>query len=684
MEHASTFLADLAIVLVVAAATSVVFRLLKQPVVLGYLLAGLIVGPHIPVPLFADAERVRALAEFGVVLVMFSVGLEFSFRRLTRVLPAAGLPAFVQMSTLGWLGLLLARAWGWNDVESVFLGACLAVSSTMVVVRAIDEVEVPKPAAELALGILVSQDLVAILLIAGLTAVVSGVGLDAGALAATAGELALFLAGLVVVGLLVIPRLVRRLLRMGHPEMLVVAVTGTCFGLALLAERMGYSVALGAFIAGSLVAEAGKTETVERLVRPIRDLFAAVFFVAVGMAVDPRQLAEHLPLGLAAVATIVLGQLVSVTVGGTLGGRGLATSVRAGAALGQIGEFSFIIATLGVASGAVRPDLYSAVVIAALVTTFTTSLVLRFADRIAVGIDGVLPRRVQTMLSLYGSWLGRLSVGVRETVRRSRTRRLLAALALDTAVLVALTLVAVLAHQPLASSLAHAVGLPEPWSVGLVLAATLLLALPFVAGVLRCGRSLGRMLAEEALPPRAGLDLADAPRNALRVLLEVAVVLAVTLVFVAATQPFLPVGWGMVALAIAAVGLGLALWRTSGDLQEHVQAGAQVFAESLLRSPSSAPGGHEAELGELLPGLGDLTAVGIGEGAHAAGRTLAELNLRGHTGATVLAVRRGETVHQLPGGDWRLEPGDLLGLTGSRESVVEARQLLHSSGAAKE
>ncbi|MDX1644463.1 MAG: cation:proton antiporter, partial [Thermoanaerobaculia bacterium] len=680
MPHASTFLTDLTVVLVVAAATSVVCRLLRQPLVLGYLLAGLIVGPYIPIPLFADAERVAALAEFGVVLVMFSVGLEFSFRRLRRVLPAAGLPAVVQMSTLAGLGILLARVLGWGDLEGVFLGACLAISSTMVVVRAVEEVEVPRPASELAMGILVTQDLVAVVAIAALTAIVSGGGLEAATVATSAGEITLFLIGLVVVGLLVVPSLVRYLDRLGRGEMLLVAVVGLCFGFALLAERMGYSVALGAFVAGSLVAESGLERRISELVEPLRDLFAAVFFVAVGMAVDPVLVVEFLGTGLLAVGAIVVGQLVSVTLAGTLAGRGLATSVRSGAALGQIGEFSFIIATLGVASGAVRPSLYSIVVVAAVLSTFTTPIMLRWANRIAIGVDRVLPVRIQRMLTLYSAWLESLSTRTREEVRRTRLRRAGAAVALDAAVLVGLTVLAVVAHQALAGSLSRQLHLPDTLSQVIVLGGILLLAIPFAVGVLRSGRALGRELAGLAMPRRAGggLDLGDAPRRAMTVVLEIAVVLLVALIYVAATQSFLPLGWGVVVLVLTLLGLGTAFWRTSGDLDEHVQAGAMALAETLMARAGPA---ERAAVVVLLRGLGHLTWYVGGASGRAAGATLSELNLRGRTGVTVLAVRRGDEVVTLPGGDWGIAVGDVLGLTGSHVAVERALALLRGETA---
>ena len=673
MEHASTFIGDLATVLVVAGITSVAFRAMRQPVVLGYLLTGLIVGPYLPIPLFADIDRIHALADFGVVLVMFSVGLEFSFRRLLQVIPAAGLPAMVQMSALAWIGILVGRSLGWGEVESIFLGACLAISSTMVVVRALDDLNVPRSIGELALGILVIQDLVAILLIAGLTAVVSGTGLAVSELAARAGELALFLVALIVLGLLAIPRTVRRLVGMAQPEMLVVAVSGLAFGMALLAEKMGYSIALGAFVAGSLVAESGEAHRIEALVRPIRDLFAAVFFVAVGMSVDPRLVLADAPLGLGLVAIVVLGQLASVTVGGILAGRGLMISIRTGAALGQIGEFSFIIATLGVGSGIVRPTLYSVVVLAALTTTFTTPIVLRRSERMAAAVDRRLPGRIRRLLSLYPSWLEAVSARTQEEVGKTRTRRLLAALVIDVAALAGLTVTVATATPRLGRSISELTGLPPGWGGVVVVTGAVGLALPFAAGLLRSGRALGRELAQLALPSRGGLDLALAPRKAMATLIQCAVVLLAALAFEAATQSFLPLGWGIATLLLTLAVLAVVFWRSSIDLDEHVRAGALALAEALLQRRDD-PELHEIE--KLLPGLGDLYSLRMDGDAPVVGKSLAALDLRGRTGATVLAVRRGSDVHSLPGGDWRIAPGDVLGLSGSKKAIDSAIELL--------
>ncbi len=260
MHATHAFLTALTMVLGVAAVTTILFQRLRQPVVLGYLLAGLIIGPHVPIPLVADPEIVETLSELGVILLMFSLGLEFRLRTLLRMAPTAGVTAFVQCSLMVWLGFLTGRLFGWTPIESLFAGAVIAISSTTIIAKAFDEQKICGRLREIVVGILIVEDLIAILLMAVLTAIATGNRLSAGSLAATVGRLAAFLVGLLVVGLLTVPRAVRAVVRLDRPETTVIASVGICFGIALLARAFGYSVALGAFIAGSLVAESGRGE----------------------------------------------------------------------------------------------------------------------------------------------------------------------------------------------------------------------------------------------------------------------------------------------------------------------------------------------------------------------------------------------------------------------------------------
>ena len=263
MQAEHDLLKSLAVVLGVAAVTGIVSRRLRQPVVLGYIVAGLVVGPHVPIPLVADPAVVHTLSELGVILLMFSLGLEFSLRKLFRVGPSVAVTAVVQCSLLLWLGFVTGRLFGWTARESLFTGAIIAISSTTIIAKAFEEQGITGKLRELVVGVLIVEDLIAILLMATLTAIATGAGLSPMSLARTTARLGVFLVALVVVGLLVVPRAMRRITAMGRPETTIVASVGLCFAMALLARELGYSVALGAFIAGSLVAESGEEKAIE-------------------------------------------------------------------------------------------------------------------------------------------------------------------------------------------------------------------------------------------------------------------------------------------------------------------------------------------------------------------------------------------------------------------------------------
>jgi monovalent cation:H+ antiporter-2, CPA2 family len=277
MHEAHLFLQTLALVLCTAAVTTVVFQKLHQPVVLGYLLAGMFVGPYVPVPLEADDDTVQTLAELGVILLMFSLGIEFSLSKLMRVGPTAAFVAVLQCSLMVWLGYLVGQAFGWSQLQSFYAGAVIAISSTTIIIKAFEEQRLKDDFTHIVFGILIVEDLIAILLITILTALSAGKELTAMEVAQATGRLAAFLVSMLVIGLLTVPRLMRAVVRQERPETTVVASVGIAFGFAVLADTFEYSVALGAFIAGSLVAESGVEKTVEHLVQPVRDIFAAIF-----------------------------------------------------------------------------------------------------------------------------------------------------------------------------------------------------------------------------------------------------------------------------------------------------------------------------------------------------------------------------------------------------------------------
>jgi CPA2 family monovalent cation:H+ antiporter-2 len=680
------FLQSLTIVLAVAAVTTVVFQRLHQPVVLGYLLAGLIVGPHVPIPLVADMGVVQVLSELGVILLMFSLGLEFSVRKLVAVAPTAGVTALLQSSLMVWLGFVIGRLFGWTSLESLFAGAVIAISSTTIIAKAFDEQRVTGRLRELVVSTLIVEDLIAVLLMAILTGVASGSGLAPGPLAATVGRLAAFLVGLVGVGMLVVPRSIRAIGRLNRRETTLVASIGICFGVALLAQAFGYSVALGAFIAGSLVAESGEEKQIERLVEPVRDVFAAVFFVSVGMLIDPALVARHWAAVVAFTVAVVVGKVIGVSLGAFLTGSGMRIAVQAGLSLAQIGEFSFIIAGLGLAQRATGDFLYPIAVAVSGVTTLLTPWMIRESEAVSAWVDRTLPRPLQTFAALYGSWLEELRSRRPGGTARAGLRRLVRLLLLDAA-LIAAIIVATSATMGSLVSYAHGtLGLPEGVARWLLIGIAATLSAPFAIGVIRVSQKLGLTLARLALPAekRARVDFAAAPRRMLVVTLQLAGVLLVGLPLVALTQPFLPGIAVAAVLALVVILLGITFWRSATNLQGHVRAGAEVVLDALVahagpRATATGPDTLE-QIHELLPGLGALAAIRLDPGSAAIGKTLAQINLRGRTGATVLAVTRTAGGVLVPTAKELLREGDVLAVAGSHDAIEAAKTLIMDSG----
>jgi len=674
MQDAHEFLRSLTVVLAVAAITTVVFQRLRQPVVLGYIIAGLIVGPHVPIPLVADPGVVQTLSELGVILLMFSLGLEFSLRKLMAVGPTAGLTALLQSSLMVWLGFTIGRLFGWTPLESLFAGAVIAISSTTIIAKAFEEQGITGKLRELVVGVLIVEDLIAVLLMAVLTAIASGSGLAAGPLIATIARLAAFLVGLVGIGLLLVPRAMRAISRLNRRETTLVASIGICFTIALLAQSFGYSVALGAFLAGSLVAESGEEKQIERLVEPVRDMFGAVFFVSVGMLIDPALVARHW------LAAVVL--TAAVIIGAFLTGSGMRTSVQAGLSLAQIGEFSFIIAALGLALHATGEFLYPVAVAVSALTTLLTPWMIRASEPIAAWVDRKLPRPLQTFAALYGSWLEELRARRPAATAMAGLRRLLRLLVLDAALIAALIVATSASIHRIVAFARDRVGMSEVVAQWLVVAAAVALSAPFCIGVVRVSQKLGLTLARLALPAEKHkrVDFAAAPRRMLVVTFQLAGVLLVGTPLLALTQPFLPAASGAAVLALLVVVLGVAFWRSATNLQGHVRAGAEVVLEALAAQSRPRPAPTTADtleqVHQLLPGLGALAAVRLDPGTAVIGRTLAQVNLRGRTGATVLAITRTDGGVLVPTAKERLRAGDVLAVAGTHEAIEAARAAL--------
>jgi CPA2 family monovalent cation:H+ antiporter-2 len=688
MHASAAFLQTLALVLGVAALTTVIFKRLRQPVVFGYLVAGLLVGPNVPVPLAADPGIVRTLSELGVILLMFSLGLEFSVRRVLQIGVTAGMSALAETSAMMGLGYLAGRLMGWTAVESLFTGGIVAISSTTIISKAFVEQGVRGRVTEIVFGILIFEDLIAILLVAILTAVAAGGGLSPADIGLVVVRLATFLIALLSIGILLVPRFMRVVVRLGSDETTLVAAIGICFACAFLALSFGYSVALGAFIAGSLVSESGEEQAVERLVHPVRDMFVAIFFVSVGMLIDPAVIIAHWGAVLVLACVVILGKVVAVSISTFLTGNGLGLAVQSGMSLAQVGEFSFIIAAIGLADGTTRPFLYPVAVAVSAITTLTTPWLIRAAAPVTLLLDRKLPATVQTFASLYGTWVERLRADPGDVREQSRTRHLVQLLALDAALLLAIAIGAAAEVGRIAPHLREWFDVPPRQVPGVVALGALVLAAPLLVGVARTSRQLGLLLATRALPEaRLGrVDFAAAPRGSLVVTLQIAIMLSIIVPLVAITQPIVTAAPGLVILAIFALMLGVAFWRSARSLHGHARAGAEAIVAmlgnqmALDRQPAAVREAMQ-RLDAMLPGLGAPEAVLVAPGSPAADRSLAALNLRGITGATVLAIVRDGQEVLVPRGPDMVRAGDVLAVAGSAHAVQLARALIEQQGA---
>jgi len=405
--YTQNFLEDMALVMCVAALAALICQLLRQPLVVGYLIAGIVVGPHVP-GIYANPERVQLVADLGVTLLVFSIGLEFKFRRLKEIAPTAGVVALFQVGAMIGLGYLLGRLMGWTPWESLLTGAVVSISGAVIMAKAFEEARVDSRVRELVFGVVLCEDVIAILLLTVLITVAKGGALSVHALSTTASLLSSFIIVVVVFGLMTIPRLVRRVARLKRPETLLMTSLGLCFAFAMIAERAGYSVALGAFLAGSLVAESGRGAEVEELIKPVRHVFGSMFFVSVGMLIDPQLLARHWRLLLDLSALVLVGKILSVSLASLLVGERPNTAVKAGLAMAQIGVFSFLIAEVGAGGGGTGSLLYSLAVGVTTITAFLCPFLIRASNPAAEWLDHHLPASFQDAVSQYGGWLERM------------------------------------------------------------------------------------------------------------------------------------------------------------------------------------------------------------------------------------------------------------------------------------
>ena len=663
---------DLAVILVSAGVFTIISKALKQPLILGYIIAGFLIGPHITwFPGIESEEVVHQWSEIGIIFLMFGLGLEFSFKKLLKVGSSALVAAGSKFLDVFVLGFVAGQALGWTSMESIFLGGLLSMSSTMVVLKSYDEMQLKdKPWAGMVFGTLVVEDLIAILLMVLLSTMAVSNRFAGGEMLFNLLKLAFFLILWFLVGIYVIPAVLKRARKYLSDEILLIVSIGLCFGMVALAETVGFSSALGAFVMGSILAETIESEHIERLVSPIKDLFGAVFFISVGMMVAPSVIAQHWWVILIITLIVMLTHILFAGAGILMTGGGLENAVNTGFSLAQLGEFGFIIAGVGVSLGVMREFIYPVIIAVSVITTFTTPYMIKLAA----------PAHAWLLRTLPDRWIARLAApdqgGKATAAEQSEWRKLLQAyflrIVLYGVVLLAIMIGSKQFLEPLATRLFPG------WSPFLhnlvVVVVTLLVMAPFLYGLAISSGSINepaaKLLKEKNSNkwPIAGLVLT-------RSFLAISIILSVI------ASHFHLAGWAVVLIILG----GVAFIITARRTMHRYSALEQRFLSNLnekeeierrrrpvTTSVQDKMAGYDVHL-ELLEVSPDCVFVG---------KALRDIPFRAESGANLIKIQRGSQAITIPSGEVCIYPHDRLLAVGTTEQIGRLRTMLAESVAA--
>jgi CPA2 family monovalent cation:H+ antiporter-2 len=556
--HAAGFIQDLAVIMLIAGVVTILFHRFKQPVVLGYIVAGVIIGPHTPpFQLVQDEHTIQILAELGVVFLMFSLGLEFSLRKLGQVGATAFVAAAAEIALMIWIGYEIGLFFGWKPMDALFLGAMLAISSTTIIVKALDELGLKRERfAQLIFGILIVEDILAIGMIALLSGIAMHGSLDAGDVFATVSKLSLFMTVALVLGLLLVPRLLAYIARFDSNEMFLVAVLGLCFGFCLLVVKLDYSIALGAFMIGAIMAEARQLHLIERLIEPVRDMFSAIFFVTIGLLFNPSVLVAYAWPIAAITLAVVLGKVVACGFGAFAAGQDGRTSMRVGMGLAQIGEFSFIIAALGQTLKVTSDFLYPIVVAVSAITTLLTPYLIRMADPLSAALALRTPRSLARFFGRYTNWLRSMQLEGERALLATIVLRIVLQILVNCALVAAVFLAGAFLVGSVERSLRA--WLPdEDLQKAIAWGGALLISLPFLIASYRKLEALAMLLAELGKP--AGTPVA-AWRRRLFGLIPLLAIAAILLLISLLSASILPPPKWLALVLLAAALLTALFW----------------------------------------------------------------------------------------------------------------------------
>ena len=560
--HAISFIQDLAVIMLVAGVVTILFHRFKQPVVLGYIVAGFIIGPHTPpFGLIHDEETIKTLAELGVIFLMFCLGLEFSLRKLFKVGATAFIAAFMEITLMIWIGYEIGRWFDWNTMDSLFLGAILAISSTTIIVKALNDLKMKNERfAQLIFGVLIVEDILGIGIIALLSSIAVSGSVSPEEVFSTVGKLSLFMIVALVIGILLVPRLLAYVAKFESNEMLLITVLGLCFGFCLLVVKLEYSMVLGAFLIGAIMAESRQLLNIERLIEPVRDLFSAIFFVAIGLMLDPAILWEYaLPIVVITCA-VVLGKMLSCGLGALIAGNDGRTSLRVGMGLSQIGEFSFIIAALGMTLQVTSSFLYPVAVAVSVLTTLMTPYLIRAADPLSLKLAQVMPNRVSRVFALYGEWLRSIQPQGEGALLAAMIRKILLQVGVNLALVIAIFFAGGYFAPRIADYLQGWV-MKSSWQNGLIWGAALLLSLPFLIAAYRKLKALSMLLAEMGVKPEMAGRHTQRVRRVIAEVIPILSLLVIFLLLSALSASILPTNELLIVIAVVAAGVAAVLWR---------------------------------------------------------------------------------------------------------------------------
>lgn len=668
MSEELNFARDLAIILISAGIFTIICKALKQPSILGYIIAGFLISPNLGLFGISSMAAVKQWSDIGIIFLMFGLGLEFSFKKLLAVGSSALVTAGSKFIGVFVLGFLVGQAMSWSMMECIFLGGLLSMSSTVVVIKSYGEMGLMrKPWAGAVFGTLVVEDLIAILLMVLLSTLAVSNNFSGGELLLNLAKLVFFLLLWFVVGIYLIPTLLKRTRKYINDEILLIVCLGLCFGMVTLATSSGFSSALGAFMMGSILAETIENEHIFKLTAPIKDLFGAVFFVSVGMMISPEVIAAHWFVILILAAVVVLTHIIFVAVGIILSGGGLENAVNTGFSLAQLGEFGFIIASVGVALGVMRDFIYPVIIAVSVITIFTTPYYIKFAPKAYEFLRMKLPPNVLDRID-------RPDQGVRRSAaERSEWREVIMAwltrVMLYGVILTAILLLSIRFLPSFIEKILPSVSASVHNLINVVV--TLLMMLPFLYGI---GVSTGstkkstmKLIKEKRsnILPVFGLMFA-------RIFIAIGFILAVI------SSHINLAGWMVAAIFLAGILLFIVAryyFRRFDAMEERFMGNLnEKEADARRRSPvrttvQSSMAGYDVHIEELE----------LSPDSGYVGQRLMDLPLRTESGANIIKVTRGSRKIVIPGGDERIYPYDKLLAVGTSEQISKLRELLASS-----